>query len=82
MRGLKCFRAQKKAHRDLVAPLAGAWIEILTHEEAEIINDVAPLAGAWIEINPVSVSGKLPDVAPLAGAWIEMALALIVSQFL
>ena len=34
----------------LVAPLAGAWIEIKT-EDYKWANDfVAPLAGAWIEI--------------------------------
>ena len=35
----------------LVAPLAGAWIEIIEPDELELANDVAPLAGAWIEIN-------------------------------
>ena len=33
-----------------VAPLAGAWIEILLEEEYEADIMVAPLAGAWIEI--------------------------------
>ena len=33
-----------------VAPLAGAWIEILLREEPQKFVDVAPLAGAWIEI--------------------------------
>ncbi len=34
----------------LVAPLAGAWIEILKTEEVFTLPEVAPLAGAWIEI--------------------------------
>ena len=36
---------------DLVAPLAGAWIEICRLEIFGIRFDVAPLAGAWIEIS-------------------------------
>ena len=34
----------------LVAPLAGAWIEIQQMLESEREVAVAPLAGAWIEI--------------------------------
>ena len=33
-----------------VAPLAGAWIEIMQRNCIGIIGYVAPLAGAWIEI--------------------------------
>ena len=33
-----------------VAPLAGAWIEILQVAQSGITERVAPLAGAWIEI--------------------------------
>ena len=33
-----------------VAPLAGAWIEILLEHVAVEAVVVAPLAGAWIEI--------------------------------
>ncbi len=33
-----------------VAPLAGAWIEIIRGAKAPITVLVAPLAGAWIEI--------------------------------
>ena len=33
-----------------VAPLAGAWIEILLLRRTLRITAVAPLAGAWIEI--------------------------------
>ena len=57
----------------LVAPLAGAWIEIKEQKNQKILWKVAPLAGAWIEIAAASFSGvdRLP-VAPLAGAWIEI----------
>ena len=34
----------------LVAPLAGAWIEILVLADVALLDAVAPLAGAWIEI--------------------------------
>ena len=34
----------------MVAPLAGAWIEIATNLVCMNIIPVAPLAGAWIEI--------------------------------
>ena len=34
-----------------VAPLAGAWIEIVVRRGSPVVDiDVAPLAGAWIEI--------------------------------
>ena len=36
-----------------VAPLAGAWIEIMYSALAGACEYVAPLAGAWIEINYV-----------------------------
>ena len=34
----------------IVAPLVGAWIEILDAPHIEEIEGVAPLVGAWIEI--------------------------------
>ena len=33
-----------------VAPLVGAWIEIVFHKFISWYSDVAPLVGAWIEI--------------------------------
>ena len=36
--------------RETVAPLAGAWIEIVLTKIARSPLPVAPLAGAWIEI--------------------------------
>ena len=55
----------------LVAPLAGAWIE--TMEQLSSIDSprVAPLAGAWIETILRHRLEKPREVAPLAGAWIE-----------
>ena len=34
-----------------VAPLAGAWIEIMSKVSISCVSAVAPLAGAWIEIS-------------------------------
>ena len=34
----------------MVAPLAGAWIEIMMNLILRLQKYVAPLAGAWIEI--------------------------------
>ena len=59
----------------LVAPLAGAWIEIYEKYKPAQKLIVAPLAGAWIEM-PSVLDAHLPDVvAPLAGAWIEISSA-------
>ena len=55
-----------------VAPLAGAWIEILAGYIDRSGHLVAPLAGAWIEILSYSGSFRFQPVAPLAGAWIEI----------
>ena len=56
-----------------VAPLAGAWIEMLCDTKRAGITPVAPLAGAWIEIS-LMIMYLLDslNVAPLAGAWIEI----------
>ena len=45
------FKKRKKADDfDDVAPLVGAWIEIIGTEKMPIEYIVAPLVGAWIEI--------------------------------
>ena len=58
--------------KSLVAPLAGAWIEIAQSRFGYTPTYVASLAGAWIEIPLSSSPRRKSDVAPLAGAWIEM----------
>ena len=49
----------------MVAPFAGAWIEIAYGEEASDYAAVAPFAGAWIEIQNGSLLcepfGSLPS---------------------
>ena len=49
-RGLKSGCLQGTLERSIVAPLAGAWIEIPLLSCGGIYIWVAPLAGAWIEI--------------------------------
>ena len=50
-RGLKSLLLQHKIELSHVAPLAGAWIEILKITDKDGKKLVAPLAGAWIEIS-------------------------------
>ena len=58
-----------------VAPLAGAWIEILGGRLPLRLKMVAPLAGAWIEMDNEYTYTISELVAPLAGAWIEIAVS-------
>ena len=74
MRGLKSYQGSKITEATLVAPLAGAWIEIKHNKEEHHTLNVAPLAGAWIEISKTSFYRKRRQVAPLAGAWIEIVV--------
>ena len=63
-----------RAGREVVAPLVGAWIEILPYVRLLRKFQVAPLVGAWIEIL-AQIKRELPKVvAPLVGAWIEMQM--------
>ena len=57
----------------LVAPLAGAWIEMWYAKYKNTSQLVAPLAGAWIEIEAFCTDEWVLPVAPLAGAWIEIS---------
>ena len=59
----------------VVAPLAGAWIEIVFRGKSNVSRRVAPLAGAWIEMSAMPGLMMTMIVAPLAGAWIEMRYA-------
>ena len=61
----------------MVAPLAGAWIEIVPFKGLGEVLSVAPLAGAWIEIERMVYRQPPEGVAPLAGAWIEILSPLL-----
>ena len=56
----------------LVAPFAGAWIEIPFFLSISSALEVAPFAGAWIEMTNYTYVQKNEAVAPFAGAWIEI----------
>ena len=58
--------------RCMVAPFAGAWIEIALIFRTMCGILVAPFAGAWIEISNPGDMAKAGNVAPFAGAWIEI----------
>ena len=73
-RGLKLSRNTRMNRSMSVAPLVGAWIEILPVKKEAILQVVAPLVGAWIEILLGAVVSGAAAVAPLVGAWIEMHL--------
>ncbi len=72
VRGLKLLAAQMENYRGTVAPLVGAWIEILRGIQAPPLHTVAPLVGAWIEIAYNLCMTCSQSVAPLVGAWIEI----------
>ena len=55
----------------LVAPFAGAWIEIVYCPVMWGSVLVAPFAGAWIEMALKQWKSRSITVAPFAGAWIE-----------
>ena len=76
-RGLKFHRLSQLLHELLVAPFAGAWIEIQLAIRADgSLIFVAPFAGAWIEIALQSCLLWWHWVAPFAGAWIEIGFDL------
>ena len=49
-RGLKLRNGTENTLNAIVAPLVGAWIEIISAPTAFEESVVAPLVGAWIEI--------------------------------
>ena len=71
-RGLKSLDAQLVGKSLLVAPFAGAWIEIRREQKPRKVKGVAPFAGAWIEIVCITSTDYPGEVAPFAGAWIEI----------
>ena len=74
-RGLKSTGSSDNRIIITVAPLAGAWIEIIADTAPLNWDSVAPLAGAWIEIAYGCGYTRPHTVAPLAGAWIEIGQA-------
>ncbi len=73
-RGLKSNDRRVFIAHPIVAPFAGAWIEIQIWKKEFGMMFVAPFAGAWIEISTSGVSSGASSVAPFAGAWIEIQI--------
>ena len=59
-RGLKFVTTLIMITRTIVAPFAGAWIEIENPRRLLANMNVAPFAGAWIEIISFCGKGKSP----------------------
>ena len=57
-RGLKLIEAHYKFESFMVAPLVGAWIEIIYGISVRIWGVVAPLVGAWIEMYSLPSNSK------------------------
>ena len=74
-RGLKFHLVALQTEEGIVAPHAGAWIEIMDAQTVALTQGVAPHAGAWIEIHTSASDQSMIGVAPHAGAWIEMLAA-------
>ena len=55
-----------------VAPLAGAWIEIIASESCKEILQSLPSRERGLKSYARTPTGQGVDVAPLAGAWIEI----------
>ena len=60
---------------NIVAPFAGAWIEMEHQNDLPCTRKVAPFAGAWIEIAEGMEQTGQRFVAPFAGAWIEISVS-------
>ena len=76
VRGLKLTTEFQDAVKEEVAPLVGAWIEIMMEVNYDRETIVAPLVGAWIEIKKQMLFDFVVLVAPLVGAWIEILIEL------
>ena len=64
-----------------VAPLAGAWIEMVSSTRISGAGTVAPLAGAWIEIPVFPAKLDKYHVVFLVGPRIDIILVLGRSTF-
>ena len=79
VRGLKFIAKPRFYKAGIVAPRAGAWIEIEMTAFTLRETMVAPRAGAWIEIPITGLLTRLTSVAPRAGAWIEIKQLSVLS---
>ena len=59
-----------------VAPLAGAWIEIVLYGQRDLDIVSLPSRERGLKLVVYQLDRLSRDVAPLAGAWIEMPLGV------
>ena len=63
-----------------VAPLAGAWVEIVLASLESGIGTVAPLAGAWVEIDWEEAKEKAMPSLPSRGRGLKSMGTITFSQ--
>ena len=71
---MKSYNVRRLSNAEIVAPFAGAWIEIGICKKRDCNTGVAPFAGAWIEMMSNFLKVRCLYVAPFAGAWIEIMI--------
>ena len=73
VRGLKSADEREKFAQEIVAPLAGAWIEMpLATQAAYALTASHPSRVRGLKFNSIALFLHSNAVAPLAGAWIEI----------
>ena len=77
------MRSERRAARpSSVAPLAGAWIEIIADTAGELgFPESHPSRVRGLKFVRVRNVHESADVAPLAGAWIEIAPPAVSNLF-
>ena len=74
-RGLKCLDTVRIGQYIIVAPLAGAWIEIWNSlSETERFTPSLPSRERGLKSELTGTPKQIAWVAPLAGAWIEIVM--------
>ena len=66
----------------LVAPFAGAWIEIFDKKVLRVLVLSLPSRERGLKLTQKELLGRIGDVAPFAGAWIEIEEKVILHQAL
>ncbi len=70
---MKLGEQPHERHREIVAPYAGAWIEMITaHEICTVDQKSLPTRERGLKFKVLTVINLNRGVAPYAGAWIEI----------
>ena len=73
-RGLKFDKSENDRIVSVVAPFAGAWIEIWLFSSVFVFMQSLPSRERGLKSRYESLKGQEFKVAPFAGAWIEMQI--------